>query len=50
MKKGLRFLFIFLLFVSFKGFSQTTVKQGAIYQNTTWTKAGSPYVLQAQLR
>ena len=42
MKKHI--LLFVIMFTALKGFSQTNVS-GSLSQNTTWTKAGSPYVL-----
>jgi hypothetical protein len=45
MKTSLRFiLFLFIFLDAVAGFSQTNVS-GNITSNTTWTKAGSPYIL-----
>jgi hypothetical protein len=45
MKQGIAFFFLF--YAGFL-FSQTSVS-GGIYQNTTWTLAGSPYTVTGSI-
>ncbi|HXP49895.1 MAG TPA: hypothetical protein VN922_08080, partial [Bacteroidia bacterium] len=44
MKKVL-VLLIFLYSITGSVYSQTIIK-GGVYSNTTWTKAGSPYIIK----